>query len=137
MLRFNLMDNPNEILKFSINKLDDMGEFGLAGNLIKTKYGSELSEEDMKTATAPSKVNKVFPFHVGTFTLGIYRYPTNTLLMIFIPLWLLTLINLAIFFQPKMIKDRIANITTLMVAYTAFLPVIRNRIPSSSTITLI
>lgn len=57
--------------------------------------------------------------------------------MIFIPLWLLALINLSVFFQNNDIKNRISNIATLMVAYAAFLPTIRSKIPPSPHITLI
>jgi hypothetical protein len=74
---------------------------------------------------------------MAVFETGIYRFPANTLLMIFIPLWLLALINLAVFFQNHEIKNRIANIATLLVAYSAFLPTVRSKIPPSPNITLI
>lgn len=57
--------------------------------------------------------------------------------MIFIPLWLLTLINLSVFFQNNDIKYRISNIAILLVAFAAFLPTIRSKIPPSQHVTLI
>ena len=131
------MDHKNEILKFSVSKLDDMGEFGLVGNMMHVHYSNELGEQEMAKLTKQDKLNKPMPFHLAIFNLGIYRYPANTLLMIFIPLWLLTLINLAIFFQSYEIKNRISNTATLMVAYIAFLPTIRSKIPPSPNITFI
>lgn len=49
----------------------------------------------------------------------------------------LSLINLAIFFQEQSLSDRIASIAVLLLAYTTFLPVVRDRIPPSPNITLI
>jgi hypothetical protein len=50
---------------------------------------------------------------------------------------LLAVINLCIFFQNYNLAERIASIATLMVAYTAFLPTIRESIPPSPSITLV
>jgi hypothetical protein len=52
-------------------------------------------------------------------------------------LLLLALINLAIFFQNNDLGSRVASTATLMVAYLAFLPTIRQRIPPSPKFTLI
>lgn len=114
-----------------------MGEFGLIGSMLKVTYSNELTEAEMSKLTKQDKIFKPHAFHLATFNLGIYRFPTNTLLMIFIPLWLLALINLSVFFQNNDIKNRISNIATLMVAYAAFLPTIRSKIPPSPHITLI
>lgn len=40
LLRFNLMDNQNEIVKFSANKIEDMGEFGLIKSMLNVKYSN-------------------------------------------------------------------------------------------------
>ena len=53
-----------------------------------------------------------------------YKYPATSLIQIFIPLWLLGFINMAVFFQEAGLADRIASIATLALAYIAFLPTI-------------
>lgn len=60
-----------------------------------------------------------------------YKYPLTTILSLFFPLVLLAIINLAIFFQSNDIAARIASIATIMVAYTAFLPTVRELIPTT------
>lgn len=50
-------------------------------------------------------------------------------------MWLLAFINLAIFFSGSDLSGRLQNLGGLMIAYTAFLPTIRQRIPPSSKIT--
>lgn len=63
-----------------------------------------------------------------------YKYPFNSIVSIFLPLWLLAIINLAIFYQDYALGSRIAAIASLMVAYVAFIPVIRKKIPPSRKI---
>lgn len=53
------------------------------------------------------------------------------------PIIFLALINLAIFFQEQSLSNRISSIAILLLAYTTFLPTLRNRIPPSPKITLI
>ena len=55
--------------------------------------------------------------------------------MIFLPLWLLGLISLGIFFQERTLADRIASIATVMIAHVAFMPVIRGQLPPSPKLT--
>jgi hypothetical protein len=62
-----------------------------------------------------------------------YRYPFNTVLTIFLPILLLAVITLAIFFQDFGFGGRIASIATLMVAYSAFLPTVRESLPPVPT----
>ena len=55
-------------------------------------------------------------------------------LTIFIPLWLLSVINLGIFFQDNALADRIASIASLMIAFVALIPTIREQIPPNPKI---
>lgn len=66
---------------------------------------------------------------------GMYKYPFTTVLTIFLPIMMLAVLNLAVFFQENSLSGRISSLATIMVAYTAFLPTVRDRIPPSPTIT--
>jgi hypothetical protein len=63
--------------------------------------------------------------------------PTTTILTVFIPIWLLGVINIAIYFQKTEFKDRIANLSLVILAYMAFFPTIRDKIPPSPNFTII
>ena len=54
-----------------------------------------------------------------------------------LPLWLLALINLGIFFQDSNLGDRIGSIATLMIAFVALIPVIRSQIPPNGHLVFI
>jgi hypothetical protein len=54
-----------------------------------------------------------------------------TIITIFFPFLLLAIINLCVFFQDYKLSERISSIATIMVAYTTFLPTIRQSIPKS------
>jgi hypothetical protein len=53
-----------------------------------------------------------------------YKYPLTSFVTVFIPLWLLGLINLGIYFQDGTLSDRIASIIALMIAFIAYIPTI-------------
>lgn len=59
------------------------------------------------------------------------------LLTVFLPLWLLGVINMAIFLEDNGLGDRIANLSALLIAFVALIPVIREQIPPSPKITLV
>jgi hypothetical protein len=56
---------------------------------------------------------------------------------IFLPLWLLGIINLGIFFQDNSMDDRIGSISALMIAFVALIPTIRDEIPPNPKIVFI
>lgn len=56
---------------------------------------------------------------------------------IYLPVLLLAIISLAVFFQDFSLSGRISSIATLMVAYTAFLPTVRESIPPSPNVTMV
>jgi hypothetical protein len=53
-----------------------------------------------------------------------YKFPFDSLVTIFVPLWLLGIINLGIFFQNEQLSDRIGSIIALTIAYIAYIPTI-------------
>jgi hypothetical protein len=56
------------------------------------------------------------------------------LVTVFIPLWLLGLINLGIYFQDQDLGSRIGSIIGIMLAFIAYIPTIEAAIPPSSNI---
>lgn len=56
---------------------------------------------------------------------------------IFLPLLLLSIINLGIFFQDNGLADRIASIAALMIAFVALIPSIRAQIPPNPKIVFV
>jgi hypothetical protein len=67
----------------------------------------------------------------------LYKFPIVALATIFLPLWLLAVINLGIFFQNNTLSDRIASIAALMIAFVALIPTIRDQIPPNPRIVFI
>ena len=57
---------------------------------------------------------------------------------IFIPLWVLSFINLAVYYQDSnVLSEKIASIATVTLAFVAFLPTINDRIPQTSMVKLV
>lgn len=70
-------------------------------------------------------------YQYAHFKLAVYKFPAISIISIFVPLWLLGLLNLFVFFQDNSLADRIASIATLTLAYIAFIPEINNNIPDN------
>jgi hypothetical protein len=71
------------------------------------------------------------------FVIPLYKYPGNSLLTIFIPIVMLSLLSLAIFFQDNNLSDRIGLIATMVLGYIQLIPSVKNELPPSSKITAI
>lgn len=69
--------------------------------------------------------SEVYEYQFCHFVIPLYKFPFVTLSTIFIPLWLLGIINLGIFFQDTTLGDRIGSLAALMIAFVALIPVIR------------
>ncbi len=80
---------------------------------------------------------KIHNFQYGHFLIPIYKYPFVSAAIIFLPLWLLAIINLSIFFQDTTLGDRIGSISAIMIAYIALIPTVRSNIPPSPRIVFI
>lgn len=59
------------------------------------------------------------------FHFPFYRHPLKSLSVIFLPTFVLGIINMFIFFQEFYIADRIANISTLLISFIALINVIQ------------
>jgi len=68
-------------------------------------------------------------FRHAHFDVPLYKMPMYSLSTIFIPLWLLGIINLGVFFENEDLGNRIQAISGLMIAFAALIPTIRNQIP--------
>jgi len=71
------------------------------------------------------------------FVIPAYKYPGLPIITIFVPLLLLVIINLTIYFQSTDLGSRTVSIGTLVIAYVAFIPVIRGQIPPYSGILMV
>lgn len=56
---------------------------------------------------------------------------------IFLPLFLLAVLNLGIFYQDNDLHKRIVSIGAILVSFVAFIPVIREQIPPTPKITAV
>ena len=81
--------------------------------------------------------NKLPKFSYAHFHTPLSKHPIATLGTIFFPLWLLGVINLAVFYQDAGLADRIANIATLMIAFVGIIPMIREEVPPNPKFTAI
>ena len=71
------------------------------------------------------------------FVIPLYKYPGNSLATIFIPIFLLALLSLAIFYQDNELSSRIGSIATMVLGYIALIPSVKDQLPPSSKVTII
>ena len=96
----------------------------------KSMYNWEcLLNEEEDDCLNVEKNEYVEEFRVAHFHFPLYKYTTATLGTIFLPLFILTLINLCIFYQSWDLNERIANIAMLMIAFLALIPVMHSQMP--------
>lgn len=81
--------------------------------------------------------NKIKFIQYAHFHIPLYKFPFVPLFIVLVPLALLGVINIAIFFQDYSLGDRVGNIATLMIAFVGMIPVIREQIPPTPYVTLI
>ena len=90
-----------------------------------------------KNKEAKKPESKVKYYQYTHFVVPLYKYPGNSISTIFIPIFLLALVSLAIFFQEKEMSGRIGAIATLILGYIALIPSIKEQLPPSSKLTII
>ena len=90
----------------------------------------------VKAEKAAGKVSVKY-FQYTHFIIPLYKYPGNALATIFIPIFLLSLLSLAIFFQSNHLSERIGSIATMILGYIALIPSIKEQLPPSSKITVL
>jgi hypothetical protein len=87
---------------------------------------------DVKT---PPKQVKYFQY--THLIIPLYKYPGNALITIFLPVLLLAMLSLAIFFQEPELSGRIGSIATMFLGYIALIPSIKEQLPPSAKLTII
>ena len=95
---------------------------------------NKKEEEDEKNILK-ANYNKINYFERAHFLIRIYKIPKSAVFTIFGPIFLLCIINLGIFNQSLKLAGRISNIATIMLAFVAVFPVIREQIPPNPKIT--
>lgn len=149
-IKINLMDNDSTFLKLSYTEEGTFGNYDLAENKMKAHYSNErvlkldiienketqreYFNENLANVNEKSKLDH---FQYAHFNIPLYKFPIVALATIFLPLWLLGIINLGIFFQDENLADRIASIAALMIAFVALIPTIREQIPPNPKIVFI
>jgi len=77
------------------------------------------------------------PFNYAHFTIPLYKKPVVAMITIFLPLWLLSVIMLGIYFQDSSLSNRLNNLSVLLIAYIGLVGIIRGQLPQSPKVTLI
>lgn len=142
---FNLMDEgKNKFTKISYSEEGTFGNYDLAEQRLDVEYSNkELSalirndSGDVNELERNLDFSQIHEYQHAHFTIPLYKFPFVTLFTIFIPLWLLGIINLGIFFQDTGLGDRIGSLAALMIAFVALIPVIREALPPNPNITLV
>lgn len=68
---------------------------------------------------------KIVEFQNAHFIIALYKFPIVAICTIFLPLWLLGMINIGVFFQEPGLSDRLGSLSGLMIAYVAVVPLFR------------
>jgi len=90
------------------------------------------SGEDRDKQTTKAKY-----FQFTHFVIPMYKYPGNSLATIFIPIFLLALLSLGIFYQDNNLANRLGSIATMVLGYIALIPSIKEQLPPSAKVTFI
>lgn len=149
-IKINLMDIAETFVKLSYTEEGTFGNYDLAENKMTAHYSNErvLKLEILENKDSQQKYfddlldkvnkdSKIDHFQYAHFNIPLYKFPIVALATIFLPLWLLGIINLGIFFQDENLADRIASIAALMIAFVALIPTIREQIPPNPKIVFI
>ena len=89
--------------------------------LLKKNYGKERPDA----------------FNAAHFRVPLYKKPMVAIVTIFLPLLMMAIINLGIFYQKPDLHKRIISISALMVSLVALVPTIRQQIPPTPQITFV
>lgn len=99
--------------------------------------GDDEEEDEDHIAKSHKKEDQIQCFQYAHFRIPIYKYPGMSILTIFVPIWILGLIGLMVFFQETSFSGRLATIATLALAFVAFLPTINDSIPQTPHLKLV
>lgn len=96
-------------------------------NLMKDMAETTVRRLSMRMTASDFKnpPKKVKYFQYTHLVIPLYKYPGNVLITIFLPVMLLALLSLAIFFQEQDLSGRIGSIATMILGYIALIPSIK------------
>lgn len=88
-------------MKISFTEEGTFGNYDLAERLMKAEYSNENLPRitETKKNKQVDDYSKITEFKNSHFIIPLYKFPVVSILTIFLPLWLLGIINLGIFFQ--------------------------------------
>lgn len=146
-VKFNFMDIDNKDQKkernhqkITSNCGQNFGLYGLSENNLSAVYTDDFVPPLTK------KVNEVVelrdysiikPYCNAHFSIPIYKFPLATFTTIIVPLFLLGILNMSIYFQESTLSNRIQSLTNIMLAFVALVPVIKKELPFSSRLTMV
>ncbi len=64
-------------------------------------------------------------FENGRVLIPLYKYPASTLISVFVPFYMVSILSLGVFFEMNDMSNRSASLATFQLAYIAFFPTIR------------
>lgn len=115
--------------EYSNQRAIDVEDFYKSEDERKAEYDQLLAKIKPK--------DKLEQFQYANFLIPLYKYPLVSLATIFLPLWLLAIINLGIFYQNTSMGDRVGSIAGIAIAFVALIPTIRDNIPPNPRIVFI
>ena len=132
-------------VKVAYTEEGTFGNYDLAEKMLEALYYNESvyktakgkKENTYKANHGNEDYSKINEFQNAHFKIPLYKFPWVTICTICIPLWLMGMINIGIFFQEVGLADRIGSLAALMIAYIALIPVFRSELPPTSSITMV
>lgn len=70
----------------------------------------------------------------GQIVIPLYKYPSTTIINVFLPLYMVAVMSLGVFFETNDMSNRDGSLATFLLAYIAFLPSIRESLPATPKI---
>ena len=61
----------------------------------------------------------------GKILIPLYKYPAMTIINVFVPFYMVAILNLGVFFEANDMSNRSASLATFQLAYIAFFPTVR------------
>lgn len=91
----------------------------------KNFYNIHYLDHKRETVKERKTINEEKSINYGHFHIPVSKNPITVLTTLFIPLWLFSFINIAIFTLPPSLGNRVGAIATIMLAFVSLIPSIR------------
>jgi hypothetical protein len=140
--KFNCMDS-SEVDVLSHGDSLSFGYYRIATHYLDAKYSNSRTYPFAEALClagerAAAEVEENFRcFQFAHFRVPIYKFPGISILTIFIPIWIIGLIGLFVFFQEAAFGARLATVAVLALAFVAFVPTINASVPRTPEVKLV